>query len=134
LGFRKYFVGGFHSDVTEKELKNHFSTFGAVSDVKIMRDATSGRSRGFGFVTMSEPSSKQRIMAEKEHIIGGRKTSVRPYAEQADLKDSFTDGPILKRKVFVGGINPALGREALENYFGKYGLLEDATIMRYRRF
>lgn len=127
-------MGGFHSEVTEDDLWNHFSSFGTVSDVKVMRDAASARSRGFGFVTMAEPSSKQRIMSEKEHIIGGRKASVRPYAEQADLKDSFTDGPILKRKVFVGGVNPALGHEALENYFSKYGPLEDATIMRYCTF
>lgn len=145
---RKHFVGGFHVDVTEDVLRQHFERFGGVSEVKIMRDSLTGRNRGFGFVTMAEPSSKQRIMAEKEHLIGGRRASVRweevgqlllyasfdrPYAEQSELKDSFTEGPILRRKVFVGGVNPALGQDVLENYFSKYGPLEDASIMRYRK-
>lgn len=133
VSFRKHFVGGFHVDVTEDTLRQHFERFGSVAEVKIMRDSLTGRNRGFGFVTMTEPSSKQRIMAEKEHIIGGRRASVRPYAEQSDLKDSVSEGPILRRKVFVGGVNPALGQDALENYFSKYGPLEDASIMRYRK-
>lgn len=98
-----------------------------------MRDNATHRSRGFGFVTMAEPSSKQRIMAEKEHLIAGRTATVRPYAEQTEMKESSSEGPILRRKIFVGGVNPALGQEVLENYFGKYGPLEDAQIMRYRK-
>lgn len=98
-----------------------------------MRDHVTGRSRGFGFVTMAEPSSKPRVVAEKEHAIGGRAVTVRPYAEQSDTKDSSAEGPILRRKIFVGGVNPALGQEVLENYFGKYGPLEDTQIMRYRK-
>lgn len=40
-------------------------------------------------------------------------------------------GAVLKRKIFVGGVNPALGHDVLETYFGKYGPIENATIMRY---
>lgn len=40
-------------------------------------------------------------------------------------------GVVLKRKIFVGGVNPALGNDVLKNYFSTFGPVEDATIMRY---
>jgi RNA recognition motif-containing protein len=43
----------------------------------------------------------------------------------------LSDGVVLKRKIFVGGVNPALGNDVLKNYFSTFGPVEDATIMRY---
>ena len=40
-------------------------------------------------------------------------------------------GVVLKRKIFVGGVNPALGNDVLKKYFSNFGPVEDATIMRY---
>ncbi|XP_065873719.1 glycine-rich RNA-binding protein 4, mitochondrial-like isoform X3 [Euphorbia lathyris] len=50
----KLFVAGLSWSVDEKSLQDAFSSFGAVSEVKIMYDKDSGRSRGFGFVSFSE--------------------------------------------------------------------------------
>ncbi|GLT28318.1 hypothetical protein SLA2020_032600 [Shorea laevis] len=46
----KLFVGGLSHSVDEKSLKDAFSSFGEVTEVRIMYDKDSGRSRGFGFV------------------------------------------------------------------------------------
>ncbi|EXB37811.1 Glycine-rich RNA-binding protein 2 [Morus notabilis] len=46
----KLFVGGLSWSVDEKSLKDAFSSFGEVSEVRILYDKDSGRSRGFGFV------------------------------------------------------------------------------------
>ncbi|XP_057983040.1 heterogeneous nuclear ribonucleoprotein 1 [Malania oleifera] len=48
---KKIFVGGIPTTVTEDEFKDFFSKFGEVKDHQIMRDHSSNRSRGFGFVT-----------------------------------------------------------------------------------
>ncbi|PWA90492.1 nucleotide-binding alpha-beta plait domain-containing protein [Artemisia annua] len=49
----KLFVAGLSWSVDEKSLKEAFSSFGQVSEVRIMYDKDSGRSRGFGFVNFS---------------------------------------------------------------------------------
>lgn len=50
----KIFVGGIHPDTTEESLKEHFAKFGTIIDHVIIKDPTTKRSRGFGFVKYSE--------------------------------------------------------------------------------
>lgn len=49
----KLFVGGLSWSVDEKSLKDAFSSFGDVTEVRVVYDKDSGRSRGFGFVIFS---------------------------------------------------------------------------------
>lgn len=46
------YVGNLAYKTTEDDLKQAFGAFGAVESVKIISDKYSGRSKGFGFVTM----------------------------------------------------------------------------------
>ncbi|XP_008800966.1 glycine-rich RNA-binding protein 4, mitochondrial [Phoenix dactylifera] len=49
----KLFVAGLSWSVDEKSLKDAFSSFGEVAEVRIMYDKNTGRARGFGFVHFS---------------------------------------------------------------------------------
>ncbi|XP_006846342.2 glycine-rich RNA-binding protein 4, mitochondrial [Amborella trichopoda] len=49
----RLFVGGLSWGVDEKSLKDSFSSFGDVTEVRIIYDRDSGRSRGFGFIYFS---------------------------------------------------------------------------------
>ncbi|KAK9666430.1 hypothetical protein RND81_14G184300 [Saponaria officinalis] len=51
---RKLFVGGLSWSVDERSLLNAFSSFGEVTEVKILYDKDTGRSRGFGFVNFTK--------------------------------------------------------------------------------
>ncbi|KAF3666360.1 RNA-binding protein 3 [Capsicum annuum] len=50
----KLFVAGLSWSVDEKSLNDAFSSFGQVTEVRIMYDKETGRSRGFGFVYFSK--------------------------------------------------------------------------------
>lgn len=50
----KLFVGNLSFKITENDLQDAFAAFGAVSEVNLMMDRTTGRPRGFAFVTMSD--------------------------------------------------------------------------------
>ncbi|XP_009788337.1 glycine-rich RNA-binding protein 4, mitochondrial-like [Nicotiana tabacum] len=50
----KLFVAGLSWSVDEKSLNDAFSSFGQVTEVRIMYDKETGRSRGFGFVHFSK--------------------------------------------------------------------------------
>jgi RNA recognition motif-containing protein len=49
----RLYVGNLSFDTTEAELREAFEPFGAIVDVTIVRDHNTERSRGFGFVTLS---------------------------------------------------------------------------------
>ena len=48
----KLYVGNLSFNTTETTLQDAFEQYGSVTDVVIMMDRVSNRSRGFGFVTM----------------------------------------------------------------------------------
>lgn len=53
----KLFVGNLSFQAADKDLETLFSQFGAVTSARVMKDKFSGRSRGFGFVEMSDDSA-----------------------------------------------------------------------------
>lgn len=55
----KLFVGNLSFEVTENDLQDAFTAFGPVSEVNLMTDRATGRSRGFAFVTMATPEGMQ---------------------------------------------------------------------------
>lgn len=58
------YVGNLNFKVEENELNDLFSEFGSVSSCKIISDKYSGRSKGFGFVTMDDDSEAQTAINE----------------------------------------------------------------------
>ncbi|AKM79554.1 MAG: hypothetical protein UX85_C0001G0287 [Candidatus Beckwithbacteria bacterium GW2011_GWB1_47_15] len=56
----KLYVGNLSYTVTTDQLKQHFSQAGTVTDAIVITDKASGRSKGFGFVTMSTPEEMQK--------------------------------------------------------------------------
>ncbi len=55
----KLYVGNLTFDATENDLRDLFSEVGEVRDAAIISDKMSGRSRGFGFVTMSDAAGAE---------------------------------------------------------------------------
>jgi RNA recognition motif-containing protein len=48
------YVGNLSLGITESDLQKAFEAFGAVEIAKVIKDAYTGRSRGFGFVEMPD--------------------------------------------------------------------------------
>ncbi|KAK8960701.1 hypothetical protein KSP40_PGU004574 [Platanthera guangdongensis] len=49
---KNLFIAGFSYVTTERDLEKKFSKFGRVTDVRVVRDRSSGDSRGFGFLSL----------------------------------------------------------------------------------
>ena len=58
----KLFVGNLSFNTTENDLQNAFAAFGTVTEANLMMDRTTGRPRGFGFVTMSSAEEAQKAI------------------------------------------------------------------------
>lgn len=75
---RKFFVGGITTSLTEDEFKNYFSKFGKIVEHQIMQDHSTGRSRGFGFVTFESDQVVEEILAHgKMYELGGKQVEIK---------------------------------------------------------
>ena len=83
----KLYVANLDYSVIEIELEELFSSYGRVQAARIIRDRETGRSRGFGFVTMS---SIQEAEAAKIALDGtnfkGRKLKINEAKELKRIK------------------------------------------------
>lgn len=61
---KKLYVGNLPFTVTEQGLHDAFSECGTVESAKIITDRDSGRSKGFGFVEMSNDSEAQEAISK----------------------------------------------------------------------
>ena len=74
----KLFVGNLSFNVTENDLNDAFAAFGTVTETNLMMDRTTGRPRGFGFVTMSSPAEAEKaIEAMNGKEMDGRALTVK---------------------------------------------------------
>ena len=55
----KLYVGNLAYSVRDQDLQDAFSEYGAVASAKVMMDRETGRSKGFGFVEMSNDAEAQ---------------------------------------------------------------------------
>jgi hypothetical protein len=51
-GPMKLYVGSLHFNITEDMLKGIFEPFGRIDEILLMKDHETGRSKGFGFITV----------------------------------------------------------------------------------
>ncbi len=68
------FAGGLPYEITREELMELFSACGKVSDVKLIMDGFTGRSKGFGFVEMATEAEAQAAIAKLNGTTLGERT------------------------------------------------------------
>ncbi|KAL5198113.1 hypothetical protein ABZP36_001625 [Zizania latifolia] len=81
---RKVFIGGLRDNITEDEFRTYFESFGTVTDVVVIYDSLTNRSRGFGFVTFDSDEAVRKVMEQSFHDLKG----TRVEAKIAIPKDS----------------------------------------------
>ncbi len=79
------YVGNLSYSTTQDELRDAFAAFGAVESVNIIQDRETGRSKGFGFVVMTDKAQGEAaIAAMNDKDIGGRKIKVNEARPRTD--------------------------------------------------
>ena len=89
----KLYVGNLSASVTEASLKQLFFQHGRVTEVELVMDESTGRSRGFGFVTMATPeAAKAALEACHSASLGGRYITVNEARPQGNPAPSTLIG------------------------------------------
>ena len=88
----KLFVGGLPWATTSDELNQLFAQAGSVTSAVVIQDRMTGRSKGFGFVEMSDEDAKKAIEMYNGQEYGGRNLVVNEARPMEDRpKRSFGD-------------------------------------------
>jgi len=113
----KMFIGGLSWQTAPEGLREYFSKFGEISEVMVMKDPTTRRSRGFGFVTFADPASVEKVLANGPHELDGKKID----PKIAFPKRAHPEMVTRTKKVFVGGLSAPTTLEDVKNYFQQFG-------------
>lgn len=82
---KKLYVGNLPYSITESTLEALFSEHGSVDSVQIIMDRDTGRSKGFGFVEMTNDSEAQAaIDALNDKEVDGRNLNVNEARPKTD--------------------------------------------------
>ncbi|CAN6702767.1 unnamed protein product [Malus baccata var. baccata] len=109
---KKIFVGGIPTTVNEEEFSDFFSQYGEVKEHQIMRDHSTGRSRGFGFVTFDTEQAVDELLDKGNKLeFAGAQVEIK----KAEPKKSNQPAPPSKR---YNDSRPASGGGYGESYGG----------------
>ncbi len=93
---KRLYIGGLSYNTTDVTLKEGFGKHGEVESANIIIDKMTGRSRGFGFVTMTnDAEADAAIEGMNGAEFDGRRISVneaRPLADRPPRRDNFRGG------------------------------------------
>lgn len=73
---KKVYVGNLSFNTNESDVRSAFEQYGTVESVTIITDRDTGRSRGFGFVEMSEEDANKAIAGLSGTQLDGRALTV----------------------------------------------------------
>ena len=89
----KLYVGNLSFETTENDLQDMFEQHGKVTEVALMMDRTTGRSRGFAFVTMGDATEgNAAINAFNGKEVQGRTLTVNEARPREDRPRQFAGG------------------------------------------
>ena len=87
------YVANFGFDLQDGDLKDYFTPYGAVVSAKVIMDKAIGRSRGFGFVEMSDESAGMKAIAELNGaLVNGRPLRVNEAKPKSENFNGHGEG------------------------------------------
>ncbi|KAJ0070278.1 hypothetical protein NL108_007594, partial [Boleophthalmus pectinirostris] len=85
LTVKKIFVGGIKEDTEEHHVRTYFERYGKIESVEIMEERSTGKKRGFCFVTFDDHDTVDKIVAQKYHTINSHNCEVRKALSKQEM-------------------------------------------------
>ncbi len=91
---KKLYVGNLSYSSTQEQIRSLFEQAGEVSEVSIITDRETGRSKGFGFVEMAtEEAAQEAIKRFNGYSLDARPLTVNEARPREDRGGGFGGGP-----------------------------------------
>lgn len=123
---RKLFVRGLAWNTTSETLCAAFRPHGEIEEGAVIVDKTTGKSRGYGFITYKHMESTQSALQAPSKLIDGRMAVCNLACE--GLSGASTTPDQAQRKLYIGGLAPDVTSEVLLSFFGRHGEIEEGSV------
>ncbi|KAL6859072.1 hypothetical protein ACP4OV_018074 [Aristida adscensionis] len=117
----KLVVLGIPWDVDTEGLREYMAKFGPLDDCVVMKERSSGRSRGFGYVTFSSADDAKNVL-ECEHVLGNRTLEVKIATPKEEMK---SQGTKKATRIFVARIPQSIDESMFRRHFEAFGEILD---------
>ncbi|KAG0041969.1 hypothetical protein BGZ83_001066, partial [Gryganskiella cystojenkinii] len=116
----KLFIGGLDPSTSSESLHKYFSTFGDLTECEVVRDHVTDKSKCFGFIEFSDPSSVEDVMAQ-EHVLDGKTVGPRLAIAREDQANPS--------KIYIKGFPFDTDESELLDLFSCFGQVADVYLV-----
>ncbi|KAF9682390.1 hypothetical protein SADUNF_Sadunf05G0104100 [Salix dunnii] len=117
---QKLVILGIPWEIDTEGLREYMSKFGELEDCIVMKERSSGRSRGFGYVTFVSAEDAKAVLSG-EHVLGKRMLEIKVATPKEEMR-----APTKKAtRIFVARIPPSVTETTFRSHFEKYGEIID---------
>ncbi|KAJ7334367.1 hypothetical protein OS493_014678 [Desmophyllum pertusum] len=131
VNLKKIYISKLSPETTEESLAEHFTqNYGAVDEVKLVRDRETGAPKGFAFLTMSDQSAVDDILDAAPLTIDGRSVYIRraiPKNDPDPLANEKT------KKLFIGGLNEEASEEEVRDVLAVFAPRHPPSEIKFMR-
>ncbi|EFP05033.1 hypothetical protein CRE_03259 [Caenorhabditis remanei] len=137
------FVGDLSKDVSNELLKSTFQKYGEVSEAKVIRDAQTQKSKGYGFVSFpNKQNAENAIAGMNGKWIGKRavRTNWAARKNSEENRDKLTFEQVFNStkadntSVYVGNISQQTTETDLRESFSTYGDIAEVRVFKTQRY
>uniref|UniRef100_A0A667Y350 Nucleolysin TIAR n=1 Tax=Myripristis murdjan TaxID=586833 RepID=A0A667Y350_9TELE len=137
------FVGDLSPEITTEDVKAAFAPFGKISDTRVVKDMTTGKSKGYGFVSFyNKLDAENAIVHMGGQWLGGRQIRTnwatrKPPApksvqdngsKQLRFEDVVTQSSPQNCTVYCGGIQSGLTEHLMRQTFSPFGQIMEIRV------
>ncbi|CDW58887.1 TIA 1 ue [Trichuris trichiura] len=135
------FIGDLSPEIDNKTLRDAFAPYGEISDVKVIRDLQTLKSKGYGFVSFVTREDAERAIEQMNgQWLGRRMIRTNWATRKPGLPGTITFDDIMAQSspnnmtVYVGGVGQNVTEEDLRRAFAKFGSILEIRIFKQQGY
>ncbi|CAG6017815.1 nucleolysin TIAR [Menidia menidia] len=137
------FVGDLNPEISTEDVRAAFAPFGKISDARVVKDMTTGKSKGYGFVSFyNKLDAENAIVHMAGQWLGGRqirtnwatrkppapKSAQDNGSKQLKFDDVVTQSSPQNCTVYCGGIQSGLSEHLMRQTFSPFGQIMEVRV------